>query len=469
MKKSNFLKILALTVCTLIAFSLGGCNFISGIIGGTTGGIEGGGDETPVLTLSQTELSLAVNQNVQLTAYTNNGAAVSWGTLNSNIATVEGGLVTGVSEGETVVWAETSALMATCTVTVSGGQAEGTLTLSQTTLNMEVGSSATLTANCSVAGATIKWSSALAGVATVANGKVTAVSKGYTVITAKAELPTGGTLSATCVVTVTEPAGASKPGYNLVWCDEFDGASLDTSKWGYQTGTQDKYSDSPTYWGNNEQQYYTQDAVAVENGALKITATKRKMGDRSYTSGRILTRDKAYWTYGYFEAKMKTPTGNGMWPAFWMLPQPTNSNVSSGNAYGTWPLNGEIDIMEAKGRLNNVTDHTIHFGSMWPANQYRTGNYTLTGSTTAEWHTYAVDWTSQAITWYVDGVQAFKLTNNLWYTDGSSAASAPFDKDFYILFNLAVGGNYDGGVAPDDASFTSATMEVDYVRVYKKA
>lgn len=490
MKKINFLKCIALSAAALMVFSLSGCDYISKIIGGLTGeeGEIGGGSETPELTLSETEISVTVGQSVQLTATANDGATVSWSSYDSNIATVVDGLVTGVTVGETIIIAETEALLKTCTVKVTSAQTTPpteTLTLSQTSLNMIVGDTATLTATCSIAGATIKWTALPSSYVSVVNGKVTALKAGNAMVWA-----TVGTLQAGCQVTVKNPDGADKNGYTLVWNDEFNGTSLDMTKWNYQTGIRDIYHEFDTQnwnWGNSEQQYYTEDAVSVSGGSLKITARKQEKDGKPYTSGRIVTRDKASWTYGYFEAKMKSPTGNGMWPAFWMLPQPS-SYANTNNKYGGWPYSGEIDIMEAKGRLYNKIDNTLHFGpateggwqSHYVSNKNNAGGYQLS-SNIDQWHTYAVDWTANAITWYVDGKVSMSMSSSEWYTrsSASTGASSPFDQPFYILLNLAVGGTYDlieleNGdpnrpvyAQPAD-TFTSATMEVDYVRVYTK-
>ena len=477
MKKINLLKGIALSVSALMVFSLSGCDYISDFIGNINNGgnsnISGGDNNNePTLTISQAQASVAVGETVQLHAFSSDGSQITWGSDDTGIATVEDGLVTGIAEGDTLIWAQTESSKVNCFVTVTPDQTPPSvdkITLSQTTLSLDVGSSATLTANCTVAGATINWSSAPAGYVSVVNGKVTALKEGSAAVVASVVLPSG-TMSANCIVTVTKPENSDKNGYNLVWCDEFNGTSLDMTKWNYQTGTQDKYGSATgaSYWGNDELQYYTEDAVSVSNGSLKITAKRQQKGDRPFTSGRILTRDKAKWTYGYFEAKMKTPTGEGMWPAFWMLPQPMNSNTLD-NQYGGWPANGEIDIMEAKGSLYNIVDTTLHFGKAWNAHDYVSGATQLS-SNTDQWHTYAVDWTADAITWYVDGKNVQTVDKYRWWSQDASnqGKSMPFDKDFYILFNLAVGGQYDNYKEPA-ASFSSATMEVDYVRVYKKA
>lgn len=473
--KNNYLKkIIVAFLVSVFAFSLGGC--------GLFGSDDGDDPVPPAIYISQSEISLAVGNTVRLKATTTDDSAVSWDSSNTNVATVSDGLVTGVSQGQAVIMASTDTVMEYCTVTVSPSQSQGgsgsgsqkpeTLVLSLANLSLEIGNSVTLVATSSVDGAQIIWNSTNKTVATVNNGTVTAKAVGSTTITANT-----GTAVASCEITVTEvlPSGAQKPGYNLVWYDEFNGSSLDRSKWNYQTGTRDIYHGFDTQnwdWGNEELQFYTEDSVKVTNGSLVITATKQNTEGKEYKSGRILTRDLASWTYGYFEARMKTPTGDGMWPAFWMLPQPSSyANVT--NKYGGWPYNGEIDIMEAKGRLQNIVDTTLHYGPStdggWNS-EYQHIQTTIS-SNTDEWHTYAVEWTSEYISWFIDGNRVMRVTDDVWYSRSSAAdgnAAAPFDQPFYILLNLAVGGRYDGGVAPD-AGFTSASMYVDYVRVYEKA
>lgn len=283
------------------------------------------------------------------------------------------------------------------------------------------------------------------------------------------------TLACTAAFSACEPAqkepdplpNAPVEGYALVWRDEFDGSKLDTAKWGYQLGTHDVYNGfevGAANWGNNEQQYYTEDSVSIRNGSLVITAQSREYEGKDYTSARILTRDLAYFTYGYFEARMQTPAINGMWPAFWMMPQPTED--STANVYGGWAASGELDIMEARGREKNIVGTTLHFGGGWPQNKYLTNAYAME-TTTEEWHTYGVDWKKESITWYVDGVEAFTLDNSQWYClNAPDNPYAPYDQPFYIILNLAVGGNYDGGIKPP-ADFESTNMYVDYVRVFQ--
>ena len=462
---SRLYKSIILILAAAVAAACSACSF--------------GPSADPAVYISQSVISLTEGQTVQLSAVASDSASVSWVSSNEAIATVSAeGLVTAKSEGEAVITAATSSALASCTVKVAKkAQASEpaepvdpeVLVLTLDGLKLTVGESVTLKATSSLGGQ-IEWSSSNVAVATVSNGLVTAAAKGEAVIKAKTD-----SAEAQCTVTVKEAShpvipdpDADKEGYRLVWRDEFNGASLDTAKWGYQTGIKDIYGSSvgPDYWGNSELQYYTEDAVSVSDGSLKITATKQQQGDRPYTSGRILTRDKASFTYGYFEARMKTPTGSGMWPAFWMLPQPS-SPANSENEYGGWPANGEIDIMEAKGRLENKVDTTLHFGKAWDAHDYVTQETTLS-SNTDDWHVYAVDWTADAISWFVDGQKVLTVTKNRWWSQDASnqGKSQPFDKPFYILFNLAVGGMYDSYNQPD-GSFTSAAMYVDYVRVYE--
>ncbi len=253
----------------------------------------------------------------------------------------------------------------------------------------------------------------------------------------------------------------------LDWNDEFGGNSLDMTKWDYQLGDGSDYGVAG--WGNNEQEYYRAENLTINNGVLTIEAKQQSYGGKPYTSGRIRTvtqsgEDLYATTYGKVEAKIKMPEGSGFWPAFWMLP--------ATDTYTTWAASGEIDIMEARGRQPGVVDGTIHFGELWPNNKPDGGHYNFPeGEDITGYHVYAVEWDVDSITWYVDGHEYCTLTN--WYSKGNGeptnyAYPAPFDEPFYILLNLAVGGSYDGNVLPTGADFP-ASMEVDYVRVYKNA
>lgn len=243
--------------------------------------------------------------------------------------------------------------------------------------------------------------------------------------------------------------------YKLNWYDEFNGNSLNMNYWSYQEGDGSQYGIPG--WGNSEQQYYSQDNVSVNNGALKITARRENKGGKAYTSARIRTANKVAFTYGRIEAKIKLPPYQGLWPAFWMLPDTTT--------YGNWPNSGEIDIMEAKGRLPNETSAAIHFADNNNQHKYNTGtcdlNQTLS-SNMKDWHTYAVEWESDSLFFYVDDICFFGSKCNQ-YSGVEGNSGQPFDKNFHILLNLAVGGMFDNYINPNDSDLP-ASMEVDYVR-----
>ncbi|WP_163195470.1 carbohydrate binding domain-containing protein, partial [Clostridium thermarum] len=257
--------------------------------------------------------------------------------------------------------------------------------------------------------------------------------------------------------------------WTLVWSDEFDksGTNLDTNgldldKWGYQIGTGAEYGLDG--WGNNEQEYYTKNNIEIKNDTLIITPKMEGVGGKPYTSGRIWTSPTYAKKYGKIEARIKMPVGQGFWPAFWMMPK--------NDVYGGWASSGELDIMEAIGHQPGHVNGTIHFGGSWPNNKYAGGTHHFEeGTGIGDYHTYAVEWEPGEIRWLVDGVVYH--TQNNWYTNGSDgdekyAFPAPFDQEFYIILNLAVGGNYVGNVVPGAEEFEdNPAMEVDYVRVYE--
>lgn len=267
-------------------------------------------------------------------------------------------------------------------------------------------------------------------------------------------------------------------GYTLVWSDEFDGDSLDLTKWDYQIGN-GQTATGNSGWGNQEGEYYTnsKNNVKVSDGYLTITALKETVTDPAegtfyYTSGRIRTTSdvngQLFATkYGRIEAQMKLPTEEGAWPAFWMLPQDQS-------IYNGWAASGELDIMEGYGDKPNVIGGTIHYGSQWPNNIYKGKSYYFDDtSDTSVFHTYGVEWEPGKITWFVDDEEYY--TADTWYSINSGAAEnttfdAPYDVPFYILLNVAVNGTWDAGEA-DNGDYTgngNSSMVVDYVRVYSK-
>ena len=255
-------------------------------------------------------------------------------------------------------------------------------------------------------------------------------------------------------------------GWHLVWNDEFNGKEIDTTKWDFQIGTGSQYGLEG--WGNNELQYYRKENASVKNGNLVLEARKENFEGMAYTSARLRTvkddgTELFTKTYGRIEARIKMPTGNGIWPAFWLLPATTD--------YGVWASSGEIDILEAKGRLPNRVYGTVHYGQPWPGNKYTGSMYKFPNDETiADYHVYSLEWEPGLLRWLVDDKVYFQTSQ--WWSLGANesepyAYPAPFDKPFYILLNFALGGNYDGGVAPEDYSLP-AQMLVDWVRVYDK-
>ncbi|MGW0503856.1 family 16 glycosylhydrolase [Micromonospora sp. NPDC003241] len=256
------------------------------------------------------------------------------------------------------------------------------------------------------------------------------------------------------VVPVTAAPAAAAIG-GLTWQDEFNasaGTPVDQSKWRFDIGGHG--------WGNNERQYYTNstsNAVHDGQGNLVITARRDNpanyqchYGRCEYTSARLLTAATFSQAYGRFEARIKIPRGQGIWPAFWML----------GNDFGNvgWPASGEIDIMENIGREPNTVHGTIH-GPGYSGGGGITGSRVIGQPLADAFHTYRVDWEPNSIRWYLDGQEFFRvdpsrLGGNRWV----------FDHPFFMILNVAVGGNWPG--YPDGSTQFPQQMLVDYVRVY---
>ena len=236
----------------------------------------------------------------------------------------------------------------------------------------------------------------------------------------------------------------------ITWQDEFNGAAnspIDASKWKFDLGG--------SGWGNNEQQYYTNSTSNVRQdgqGHLAITARRENpanyqchYGTCQYTSGRILTADKFTQTYGRFEASIKIPKGQGIWPAFWML---------GGN---NWPTTGEIDIMENVGKEPNTVHGTVH-GPGYSGAEGIGGGRTIGSALGDAFHNYAVEWSPNLIVWFLDGAEYFRIT-----PAGLGGDQWVFNHAFFMILNVAVGGYWPG--YPDGTTSFPQTMLVDYVRV----
>lgn len=234
--------------------------------------------------------------------------------------------------------------------------------------------------------------------------------------------------------------------WTLSWSDEFNGSSIDNSKWGYDIGT--GAAQGLWGWGNGELQYYTDDLdnARVENGDLIITAREENFGGSSYTSARMVTRNTFSQTYGKWEARIDLPTGQGIWPAFWMLRE-----------NNPWP--GEIDIMELVGNAPWSCHGTAHWGEV--GNVQSMGGSITSSDWTTGYHVYTIEWWPDHIRWSVDGQEYFELDR----TQVAPAHPWLFAEDYHMLLNVAVGGGWPG--PPDASTVFPQEMMVDWVRVYE--
>jgi len=238
---------------------------------------------------------------------------------------------------------------------------------------------------------------------------------------------------------------------NLVFEEEFDAVdSLDAAMWNFDLGIGNSISGDG--WGNNELQYYTDrtENVKVEDGMLHIIARQESFMGSAYTSGRINTSGKLEQTYGRFEARIQLPWGQGIWPAFWML----GNNIDQ----VSWPQCGEIDIMEYRGQDPTVLIGSVH-GPGYSAGESEGKEYNLVNDRfDTGFHVFGIEWGPEYINYYVDDVLYNQITpedvNGEWV----------FDHPFYIIMNLAVGGNFVG--SPNENTVFPQTMLIDYVRVY---
>lgn len=227
--------------------------------------------------------------------------------------------------------------------------------------------------------------------------------------------------------------------FTLLWSDEFNGTSVDQTKWNFETGNLNV---------NQEEEYYQAENATVANGNLVITAKQQTVGNFNYTSARMNTINKLNVKYGKIEARIKLPLGAGLWPAFWMLGADINTGVQ-------WPGCGEIDIME------HIDADSLIYGTMHWLSNGNEADYGLNlASSPSEYHIYAVTWDSNSIKWYVDNT--LYCTGNIGNNVNNTTA---FHQPFFIILNLAVGGSWPGLTV--DTSKLPANMYVDYVRVYK--
>jgi beta-glucanase (GH16 family) len=258
-------------------------------------------------------------------------------------------------------------------------------------------------------------------------------------------------LTAFMLLSCDDSTASEERQWDLVWEDNFEGnanTAPDASNWTYDIGTD---------WGNGQLEYDTdriENVYLDGNGNLAITAREESFQGRQYTSGRIVTRDLFETTYGRFEARIKLPRGQGIWPAFWLLGADYETNI--------WPACGEIDIMEYRGQEPTIVHGTVH-GPGYSAGAGPTNSYRLTGDRfDNDFNIFSAEWGSGQIDFFVNGqkyhsVSADDVQPNEWV----------FDNDFFIILNVAVGGGFVG--SPDATTVFPQTMLVDYVRVYQEA
>lgn len=260
--------------------------------------------------------------------------------------------------------------------------------------------------------------------------------------------PTSGVKSTKVPIPTT---GSTSPnsysGMSLVWEDDFSGSSLNTSNWSYETGR------GQNGWGNNELQFYRRENTALQDGNLIITAKKESFEGSNYTSSRLITLNKQQFRYGRIDIRAVMPRGQGLWPALWML----GTNITTVG----WPLCGEIDIMEmigGQGRENTVHG-TVHWDNNGSRAQYGGEKKLIAGTLADEFHVYSIIWDPTSIRWLLDDKQYHVI-------DTTPAELDEFRRQFFFIFNIAVGGNWPG--SPDATTTFPQHLIVDYVRVFQK-
>lgn len=235
----------------------------------------------------------------------------------------------------------------------------------------------------------------------------------------------------------------------LLWSNEFIADELDTDEWTWEIGNGDNG------WGNRELQYYREENTALEGGNLVITAKQEDFGGKFYTSSRIITQDKVEFQFGRVDIRAAMPEGQGLWPALWML----GANFDEVG----WPACGEIDIMELLGHEPDVVHGTAHFATNTGERRFLGMSRELSGDDTfaGEFHVFSIVWSHNRIQWLVDGVQY-----NMLSPADVSPATWPFNNQFFVLFNIAVGGQWPG--SPDATTTFPQQMHVDYIRVFQE-
>ncbi|MCM8530506.1 MAG: glycoside hydrolase family 16 protein [Lentisphaeraceae bacterium] len=253
------------------------------------------------------------------------------------------------------------------------------------------------------------------------------------------------------VQTFADEIGLDSKKWQLIWSDEFNNEKIDATKWSHVT--KDTIGGG---YGNNELQFYTDRSQNsfTRDGKLVIQAHKEKYQNYNYTSAKLESVNKADFTYGKFSFRAKLPKGKGVWPAIWMLPKDLKK-------YGTWPACGEIDIVELVGHEPSRVHGTLHYGS---PHKYTGKHFDLPkGDFSENFHLFELIWQPGKIRWFVDG--ELYQTQTDWFTSASATFPAPYDREFYLILNLAIGGRWPG--SPNAQTVFPAQLEVDFARVFK--
>ena len=240
-------------------------------------------------------------------------------------------------------------------------------------------------------------------------------------------------------------------GYTLVWHDEFnDGSQLNPEQWEWEDWKPRRVNNELQYYKPGQQEFDGKHTTELKDGMLNINCFKY---DNNVYSGRVNARNAGKgWKYGYIEARIKLPKGKGTWPAFWMMPV----------NFRSWPADGEIDIMEEVGYHPDYVSSSLHANAHVHTNGTEVTHEMLCPGAEGEFHVYAMEWTHENITTYVDGKKQLSYDNR-----GLGRDDWPYDDPFYIIFNLARGGDWGGRNGVDESALP-ITMEVDYVRVFQK-
>ena len=267
------------------------------------------------------------------------------------------------------------------------------------------------------------------------------------------------TLSAALLCLFIGAVDVAHADWQLSWSDDFSENEINTNNWTFDIGN------GSNGWGNHELEYYTSrpENAYIAGGMLHIVARKETYEGKEFTSAKIRTRGRFSQKYGRFEFCARLPQGKGYWPALWMMPEHA--------VYGPWAASGEIDVMENRGANPDKVFGTIHFGGTPPHNAQSHGpafSFPI-GDSVTNFHVYTLEWTTNAISWFVDN-RLYQTQTNWWSSSKRESAGernpypAPFDQPFSIIMNLAIGGDFGG--RPDEATSFPGEMQVKYVRAY---